>query len=69
MTRRRKQPDVVCLYFYKLPDTGRKKWEWFRYRNEVSLSSSSQVYSSKKQCLRLARELNPGCKFEIEGEE
>ena len=45
-----------------------KRWYWERYRRGMIVSFYSGGYSVKKRCIEMAKEINPGCKVEIEGE-
>ena len=62
MTNRRKKPDVVRVFKWH-----GQSWTWERYRGiGTPISGGCGLSDTKRKCLRLARELNPGCTFEIE---
>lgn len=42
-------------------------WRWHRRApNDRITSESGEAYTSKANCLRIAKKLNPGCVFEVE---
>lgn len=66
MNKRRKNPDVVRVYSLGHNGILGPGWGWRRSRGADIVSDSGGFYTTKRQCLRLARELNPGCIFDIE---